>query len=128
MVFTPDSTRLVVAALNIPMVHVLDIGDKDIVYSTRHHLAANADSDDEEDETPIVLEKGVGLLGAAAVTSLAGMKCKPNPIPKHPSTQASMYLNNQYLLWMLPVSVDGQWFASGDTRNRIHIFNTDGVV
>jgi len=43
----------------------------------------------------------------------------------HVSSNTGSGVGNSALIRVMCVSEDGQWLASGDTHNRIHVFNLD---
>ncbi|KAI8818219.1 quinon protein alcohol dehydrogenase-like superfamily [Fimicolochytrium jonesii] len=108
-VFTPDSLRLIVAGAD-SIVYVVDLtAASEDVYSIVKQFEAHRgdEGSDHGDEDAMEIE-GVDSAPVAASKKLVTK-------------------GGREMVVTLSVSGDGQWLASGDMLNRIHVFNLDSL-
>ncbi|KAJ3295790.1 U3 small nucleolar RNA-associated protein 4 [Borealophlyctis nickersoniae] len=98
--FTPDSLRLIVAGID-STVYIVDLSRGDErVFEVVQRFKQHCGQEDEGGDVE---------MGEAGVSKSRKTKAGPE------------------LICSLAVSSDGQWLASGDLANRIHVYNLDSL-
>ncbi|KAJ3183700.1 U3 small nucleolar RNA-associated protein [Gaertneriomyces sp. JEL0708] len=107
--FTPDSLRLIVAGCD-SVIYVVDLSrGLDNVFEVIKKFGVHRGDEDED-------------LSTASAAEIEAMD-----VDTAHSTGKTLLGGARETISSLTVSGDGQWLASGDLLNRIHIFNLDAL-